>query len=479
MLFNSWQFAFFFPVVALLVLFGPPRSKLLVLFFASCIFYMAFAPAYIVLVFITIGVDYYAALGIERSTGRARKGFLALGVIVPLLSLGFFKYWQFLFENYVALTGWLGWATPDFFLQVLLPIGISFYTFQTLSYLIEVYHGRQKAERNLLVFSTFILFFPQLVAGPIERPQHLLPQFHKNPSFDFDRITSGLRRMALGFFKKLVVADQLALYVNDVYASPEQYNGTQLTLATVFFAYQIYCDFSGYSDIAVGAARIMGFDLMQNFRAPYHSASVGEFWQRWHISLSTWFRDYVYIPLGGNRSGMTRWIVAILITFGVSGLWHGANWTFVLWGILNGLYLLVGTVTKKVRDRSWKAIAPRGSPKIRRGVGIVTTFLLTCVAWTFFRSDSIHEAHYILTHFWTDWDLSAIRTPNFLLRQLPFAIGGILAVEIIQLVQYRIGWGQLAMKLPTPARWTCYLIFVICTVLFGTFREAQFIYFQF
>lgn len=479
MLFNSWQFAFFFPIVAVLFLFGPPRIRLPLLFLASCTFYMAFAPAYIVLVFITIVVDYYAALGIERCKGRDRKTYLALGIIVPLLFLGFFKYWQFLFDNYVTLTSWIGWDSPDFFLKVLLPIGISFYTFQTLSYLIEVYHGRQKAERNLLVFSTFILFFPQLVAGPIERPQHLLPQFRKPRGFDYERTASGLRRMALGFFKKLVVADHLALYVNDVYAAPEQYNGLQLTLATVFFAYQIYCDFSGYSDIAVGAARIMGFDLMQNFRAPYHSASVGEFWQRWHISLSTWFRDYVYIPLGGNRNGLYRWIVAILVTFGVSGLWHGASWTFVMWGLLNGAYLLVGTATKKIRDRLWKAFGLEKTPIIRRGMGIAITFLLTLAAWTFFRASTIQDALYILSHFYQDWDFSKVSTSNFLLRQLPFAIGGILAIELIHVVQYRHGWGQFVKPLPTLLRWTAYIAFVLSTILFGVFRDSQFIYFQF
>ena len=479
MLFNSLQFAIFFPVVALLVLLGPPRCKLPVLFLSSCIFYMAFAPVYIGLVFITIGVDYYAALGIERSDGRSRRWYLGLGVVVPLLFLAFFKYWSFLFDSLASITASVGWRLPDFTLTILLPIGISFYTFQTWSYLFEVYHGRQKAERDLLVFSSFILFFPQLVAGPIERPQHLLPQFRQSHTFNYDLITSGLRRIALGFFKKLVVADHLAIYVNDIYGAPEQSNGLQLTLATVFFAYQIYCDFSGYSDIAVGCARVMGFDLTQNFRAPYHSASIGEFWQRWHISLSTWFRDYVYIPLGGSRRGLPRWIIAILITFGVSGLWHGASWTFVVWGLLNGFYLLAGVATKPIRNRAWEVLGLKKAIWFRRILGIMVTFLLTCLAWIFFRAASIGDAVYILTHFWQDWDFYSIKTPNFLLREFPIALGGIIAIEGIQLVQYRIGWGQLVSKLPTALRWALYIIFVLGVILFGVFRDAQFIYFQF
>ncbi len=479
MLFNSLQFAVFFPIVAMLVLFGPPRAKLPILFLASCVFYMAFAPAYIALVGVTILVDYAAARGIEGSKGNPRKVWLGVGVAIPCLLLAFFKYWQFIFENYVAFTGVIGWDAPDFFLRVLLPIGISFYTFQTLGYLIEVYHGRQRAERNLLVFSTFILFFPQLVAGPIERPQALLPQLRQAHTFDYGRVTSGLRRMALGFFKKLVVADQLALYVNDVYAAPQSHNGLQLTLATFFFAYQIYCDFSGYSDIAIGGARIMGFRLMENFRAPYHAASVGEFWQRWHISLSTWFRDYVYIPLGGSRVRTPRWAVNIVITFGLSGLWHGASWTFVIWGFLHGFCLLMSVWTRPLRNLGWASIGLGEGAWIRRSVGIVMTFGLVSIGWVFFRAGSLGDAIHILTHLGRGWDFGNVSTPNFLLRQFPFAVAGILAVEAIHLVQFGPGWGRIAMRLPTSLRWAACIGFVLVTILFGAYRESQFIYFQF
>src|SRR5215467_13470715 len=326
MLFNSLEFAIFFPIVATMYFILPQRLQTPHLLVSSCIFYMAFIPAYIVILALTIAIDYTAGIYLGKVAGRARSWLLAASVIATCLVLFAFKYLSFFTNNAIGLVGLFGWQLSGPSIEIILPIGLSFHTFQSLSYVVEVYRGRQKAERNFVTYATYVMFFPQLVAGPIERPQNLLHQFREKHEFDHERITSGLKRMAWGFFKKLVVADRLALYVNDVYAAPQNFNGLQLSIATFFFAYQIYCDFSGYSDIAIGAARVLGFKLMENFETPYYSKSVSEFWHRWHISLSTWFRDYLYIPLGGSRVPALFWSVNILVTFAISGLWHGANW---------------------------------------------------------------------------------------------------------------------------------------------------------
>ena len=285
--------------------------------------------------------------------------------------------------------------------------------------------------------------------------------------------------MAWGFFKKLVIADRLALYVNDVYGAPANFNGLQLTLATVFFAYQIYCDFSGYSDIALGSARILGFRMMTNFNDPYASGSIAEFWKRWHISLSTWFRDYLYIPLGGNRVGKVRHQINLLVTFTVSGLWHGANWTYILWGALNGLYLMIGALTTTIRDGFFDRIGlPRGT--VIRGMLMVgTTFTLTCFAWILFRARNLEDAWYIFTHLHQGWDLGAISTPRFLLRQLPVAVMAIIVLEVIQWLNRRPEWVAQLPRVPTIVRWPAYATAVVAIILLGVFRDNQFIYFQF
>jgi len=287
MLFNSLEFAIFLPVVVVLYFLTPYRARTLLVLLASCAFYMAFIPAYILILATTIGIDYAAGLWLERTTGNARRALLIVSIVATCAVLFVFKYFNFFIDSFVASARAFGWDVDGPAVSIILPIGLSFHTFQSLSYVIEVYNRRQKAECDFITYATYVMFFPQLVAGPIERPQNLLHQFHEIHSFDYERITSGLKRMAWGFFKKLVIADRLALYVNDVYASPQNFNGLQLTIATVFFAYQIYCDFSGYSDIAIGSARVLGFRLMENFRTPYHSASISEFWRRWHISLSS------------------------------------------------------------------------------------------------------------------------------------------------------------------------------------------------
>ncbi len=479
MLFNSLQFAIFFPIVVGAYFCLPQRWRVLWLLAASCVFYMAFIPAYILILAVTILIDYFAGIYLERVQPKHKKLLLWISILSTCTVLFIFKYYDFFIDSGVAMAGLFGVHLSRATASIILPIGLSFHTFQSLSYVIEVYRGKQKAEHNFITYATYVMFFPQLVAGPIERPQNLLHQFYEHHDFNYENVTAGLKRMAWGFFKKLVVADRLALYVNDVYARPAAYNGLQLTIATFFFAYQIYCDFSGYSDIAIGAAQVMGFRLMENFRTPYYSLSISEFWRRWHISLSTWFKDYVYIPMGGNRVSEKRHIFNLLVTFTVSGLWHGANWTFVIWGALNGLYLVIGSYTKDGRDRLFRAIGIRDESLVRRSFMLVSTFVLTCIAWIVFRAKNFGDAMWVFTHLAKDWDIHHIATPQFMMRQFPVAIGAILALEIGQRLAGSFPVPRLLGNLSTPARWAVYASFVLAVVMFGVYRKMQFIYFQF
>jgi len=480
MLFNSIGFAIFFPVVAVIFFLLPQRWRVHWLLAASCFFYMAFIPAYILILLVTILIDYFAGIYLERvEDPQKKKALLWLSILSTCTVLFIFKYFGFFTGSFVGLAGLAGWHLSRPALSIILPIGLSFHTFQSLSYVVEVYRGNQKAEHNFIVYATYVMFFPQLVAGPIERPQNLLHQFREWHAFHYDDITSGLKRMAWGFFKKLVVADRLALYVNDVYSAPRNFNGLQLTLATFFFAYQIYCDFSGYTDIALGTAQVLGFRLMENFETPYYSLSVSEFWRRWHISLSTWFRDYLYIPLGGNRVSKQRHIANLLFTFCLSGLWHGANWTYVFWGFLNGLYLVIGWLTKDWRTRLWEGIGLHEGTIARKTIMLCTTFLLICTAWIVFRARSMSDAAYVFTHLTTGWDFHKIATEQFLLRQLPVAIAAIIALEIGQLWNRVVSVPSFVGNFPTPARWALYAGFVMTVVMFGVYKQMQFIYFQF
>jgi D-alanyl-lipoteichoic acid acyltransferase DltB (MBOAT superfamily) len=480
MLFNSIEFAIFFPIAVTVYFLIAQRWRVHWLLAASCVFYMAFIPVYILILVVTILIDYVAGIYLERVQDPAKKKLLLwVSILSTCTVLFIFKYFDFFTGSFVGFAALLGWHLPRPVIAIILPIGLSFHTFQSLSYVVEVYRGNQKAEHNFIVYATYVMFFPQLVAGPIERPQNLLHQFWERHSFDYVRVTSGLRRMAWGFFKKIVVADRLALYVNDVYGAPQNFNGLQLTLATFFFAYQIYCDFSGYSDIALGAAEVLGFRLMENFRTPYYSLSISEFWRRWHISLSTWFKDYLYIPLGGNRVSKSRHILNLLITFTVSGLWHGANWTYVIWGFLNGLYLVVGWLTKDWRTRIFDSIGLKESSFVRKSLMLLSTFTLTCVAWIVFRAKNMSDAMYVFTHLTKGWNFHQIATEQFLLRQLPVAFAAILALEMGQLLSNRISVPGVLQKLPVGGRWALYAGFVMAVVMFGVYKQAQFIYFQF
>ncbi|MEO5904998.1 MAG: MBOAT family O-acyltransferase [Gemmatimonadaceae bacterium] len=397
MLFNSFTFLIFFPVVATIHFVVPQRWRWAWLLAASCYFYMAFIPVYILILFFTIGIDYAAGILIENAQGRQRKWYLVMSIIANVGVLAVFKYFNFLNANIHSIAGVFHWPYGIPPLNIILPIGLSFHTFQAMSYTIEVYRGNQKAERHLGIYALYVMFFPQLVAGPIERPQNLLHQFYEKHEVDYDRITSGLKRMAWGLFMKVVIADRLARYVNVVYNEPTSFLGLTTIIATVFFAFQIYCDFAGYSHMAIGAAEVMGFKLMRNFDRPYLSRSISEFWSRWHISLSSWFRDYVYIPLGGSRVARPRWYYNLFITFLLSGLWHGANWTFVIWGALNGFYLIASLMTVDLRASITRAAGLAERPALHNAVRILVTFGLTTFAWIFFRANNLSDALHVIS----------------------------------------------------------------------------------
>ena len=379
MLFNSLHFIYFFTAVTAIYFAIGQKYRWQLLLAASCYFYMAFLPIYILILGFTILIDYFAGIYIEKSIGKRRKVFLIVSLIANIGVLAIFKYFNFLNGNLSFFLNSLGYHNSIPNLSILLPIGLSFHTFQAMSYTIEVYRGRQKAEKHFGIYSLYVMFYPQLVAGPIERPQNMLHQFYEDHSFEYSRVTSGLKLMAWGFFKKIVIADRLALVVNTVYNNSAIYQGFPLVMATFFFAFQIYCDFSGYSDIAIGAAEVMGFKFMKNFNRPYFSQSIAEFWRRWHISLSTWFRDYVYFSLGGSKVKNLRLCFNIVITFLISGLWHGANWTYIIWGGLNGLLLIIETMFSKLMGKKEKVPTTTSLQYFIKIVKWFFTFNLICM----------------------------------------------------------------------------------------------------
>lgn len=477
MLFNSSEFAIFFPMVTAAFFLLPHRFRWPFLLAASYYFYMCWKPGYIVLILITTGVDYATGLLIGGAgTQRARRRYLVASLTTNLALLGFFKYYGFfndILRDTLAMAGIdLGLPPSPF----LLPVGISFYTFQSLSYIFEVYRGRQVPERHFGRFALYVAFYPQLVAGPIERPQNLLPQFSRVHAFDYDRVTNGLKMMAWGMFKKVVVADRLAQFVDEIYAAPAEHGGHALSIATVFFAFQIFCDFSGYSDIAVGAANVMGFDLMKNFRRPYFASSVADFWRRWHISLSSWFRDYVYIPLGGSRVGRTRWCANILIVFLASGLWHGADWKFVAWGALHGLYIVSGRILQPARNRIASLTGLNRMPMLKQAFSMLFTFCLVCYAWIFFRANSMSDALYISSHLFSGWSQGAdiFSQPDFTL-----SISLIALLLFGQMISSHEDIFVRLSRRPILIRWAAYAALIWCIVILGVFRHKEFIYFTF
>ena len=487
MLFNSGQFLVFFPVVCALYFALPHRYRWLWLLLASCYFYMAFIPAYLLILLGVIAIDFTAGLLIEKSQGRRRRALLVISLISNLGLLGIFKYFNFANGNLASLAALIDWNYPIQGLEIVLPIGLSFHTFQSMSYTIEVYRGRQPAERHLGIFALYVMFFPQLVAGPIERPQNLLPQLHAPHAFEYQRVTDGLKLMVWGLFKKVVIADRLALLVDQVYNAPTRYEGPSLVVATIFFAYQIYCDFSGYSDMAIGVAKVLGIDLMKNFNRPYAAGSIADFWRRWHISLSTWFRDYVYIPLGGNRVGRGRWQLNLLVTFLLSGLWHGANWTFVLWGALHGFFLVAANLTAESRARLGARLGAQRFPRLLHALQVTGTFALVCFAWIFFRAVSLSDALYVVSHLFTGYDAlldqAALSAMVVSWGLSPKELGvAACAVGLLEGVQWLQAHGGVAARVrvrPAWFRWAVYYALIFVILVFGIFAQSKFIYFQF
>lgn len=508
MLFNSTHFLLFFPVVTTFYFLLPHRFRWGLLLAASCYFYMAFIPKYIFILFVTITVDYFAGIGLESAQGSKKKWILLASILANVGMLGFFKYFNFANENITAFANFIGWNYPIENLSIILPIGLSFHTFQSLSYTIEVYRGHQKAERHYGYLALYVLFYPQLVAGPIERPQNILHQLHEEHRFEYQRVTDGLKWMAWGMFKKVVIADRMALFVNPIYDSPTGHGGPALVFATLAFAIQIYCDFSGYSDIALGSAQVMGIKLMKNFQHPYFAKSISEFWRRWHVSLSTWFRDYVYIPLGGNRAGARRTAINLFITFLLSGLWHGANWTFVIWGALHGAYIILN----HWMEPRWTRLRDSGFTKrfgsTLSGASLLSTFGLVCFAWIFFRASTLPDAFYIVTHLFSGWpdfvrQTSSLAQESFhsgfwgLVNGLFASLNGItdltrseimlsvLALVLLIYIEIKQHSGdfmaQLNLKHPA-VRYVGYSLLIVIILALGTSYtgvEQAFIYFQF
>ena len=406
MLFNSFAFLIFFPIAALLFYIIPHKFRWIVLLIASYYFYMSWDVYLVFLILGTTVLSYVAGLLIEKTNRKIiKKTAMIVAVAGSLTVLFFFKYFDFLSLSISSALRKFGLPANDFTFNLILPVGISFYTFQTLSYVIDVYKGKISAERHFGYYAVFVSFFPQLVAGPIERPENLLPQLKTKQTLRSENLFIGIKFMVVGFFKKVVIADTVGIAVNAVYNNPSDSNGFGVLLATVLFAVQILCDFDGYTNIAIGAAKMFGYDLMQNFKNPYSARSIKEFWGRWHISLSTWFRDYVYIPLGGNRCKKARHLFNLFATFVLSGLWHGANWTFVVWGALHGFYQIVGNLTGNFRKRIREKTGMENSailPLLQKFI----TFVLVCFAWIFFRANSIGDSGILLQKLFTDWSFS-------------------------------------------------------------------------
>ncbi|HVN26452.1 MAG TPA: MBOAT family O-acyltransferase [Candidatus Paceibacterota bacterium] len=492
MLFDSLGFLAFFPIVVILYYLLPHRFRWALLLAASCYFYMAFIPYYILILLYLIVIDFAAGIMIERTAGRRRKVFLIVSLVANIGTLFFFKYFNFFNANVAHLAALIHWNYSIRALQIALPLGLSFHTFQSLSYVLEVYYGRQPAERNLGTYALFVMFFPQLVAGPIERPQQLLPQLHAEHPFEEQNLTEGLRVMLWGFFKKLVVADTAGVFVDAIYKNLHAANGPTLAVTAVVFAFQLYADFSGYSDIARGSARVFGITLVNNFDAPYFSRSIADFWRRWHISLSNWFRDYFYYPLALAWTKRTKvgLFAALFVTFFVIGLWHGAGWTFVLFGCTFGLYSAMGLMTKKLRARAIDAVGLSRAPRLLAILQTLVTFGLVCIGFVFFRAQSLRDAAYFLGHLANGWGAAASlhfwRTlayvpiaaglKNSQFYALPISIIVMLGGEYLQR-EYRILDRLTAGT--ALARWSAYYALVAWILAFGYFRQVTFIYFQF
>lgn len=468
MLFNSLEFLIFFPIVTLLFFLLPHSLRWVHLLIASCIFYMYFIPQYILILLLTIIIDYYAGILIERTDNEKKKRkYLKISIISTCLVLFIFKYFDFFNQNMLYLSQTFGFYYPEKIVKFILPIGLSFHTFQSLSYVIEVYQGNQKAEKHFGIYSLYVMFYPQLVTGPIERPQNLLVQLREEKFWSYQYFAQGLRLILFGLFIKMVVADNLAIYVDEIYANPAKYNSLSIAVGLFFYSFQIYCDFFGYSTIAIGCAKAMGYDLMDNFKNPYLSKSIGEFWQRWHISLSTWFRDYVYLPLGGNRVKQLLWIRNIMVVFILSGIWHGANWTFIIWGFAHGFVYISETFinrwfkTKSIDNHFLKFL------------NIVKTFLLATLIWVLFRATSILQVKEIFNSLFQNFNLK----DNLVIDKKVWLFLG--SFIILDTFLFNSRFDKWCEQRPVWLRWAIYSIMLFTIIAFSSVNNFPFIYFQF
>ncbi len=492
MSFNSLHFLVFFPIVVAIYFRIDHKYRWIFLLAGSYYFYMCWEPEYALLIMFSTVMTYYTGIKIADAESRkTKKNYLVLNLAANLSVLFLFKYFNFFSDSFSSFFSFMdiSYRLPE--LRLLLPVGISFYTFQALSYTVDVYRGEKSPENHFGYLALYISFFPQLVAGPIERSTRLLPQFYIRQNFIPQRVISGLQLMMWGLFKKVVVADRLAAIVNQVYNKPDQFPGILGLFATYLFSFQILCDFSGYSDIAIGAARVFGISLMDNFKQPYFSKSIGEFWRRWHISLSTWFKDYMYFPLGGSRVGIWRWYYNIMLVFIISGLWHGASWNFVLWGALHGFYLLFGRTSEKWRISIANKLRVGNFPRFHNILRVLITYHLVLVGWIFFRANSFSDAIYIFKHMFSGLGLFLYhindlgKGANLLgglhttWAEILLAICGILSVLSVDFFQGRIDFRSAFMRAPSLIQCFYYYLMVAIILVFGVFEKNQFIYFQF
>lgn len=490
MLFDSFSFLIFFPVVAIVYYLLPEKMRIFWLLAAGCYFYMYFVPSFILILFSLITIDFFLALIIQKSSTH-RRAALWMSLAANLGVLFFFKYFNFFNANVSQVAELLHWNYSYTLLSVLLPLGLSFHIFQSLSYLIDVYLGKFTPERNYWVYALYVMFFPQLLAGPIERPAHLLPQFHQEHPWNEERVTRGLERMGIGFFKKLVIADRIAPLVSHVYGTLP-HDGPTLIITAILFSYQLYCDFSGYSDIAVGAALVLNYDIMENFNRPYSATSIADFWRRWHISLSSWFRDYLFTPLGFILGRYGSWGVyaAVLVTFALMGLWHGAQWTYVVMGILFGLYIVIGMLTRRVRQAVVTFVGLDRLPRLHHILQVLFTFALVTLTWIFFRADTIPQAIDIVSHLGNN--ISAVFSFQYIHYSLitygNLRTGGwafvtivcaILALEALQYMQAAFNTPYVAERYGPKVRLVWWWVLLAGTLWFGNFGTTPFIYFQF
>ena len=482
MLFNSLNFAIFLPIVFILYWFatkGKLRLQNILLLVSSYFFYACWDWRFMFLLIFSTLLDYFTGIKIYEATNKKEKSFwLWTSIIVNLGFLGVFKYYNFFASSLANGLQILGFKANLGSLQLILPVGISFYTFHGLSYVIDLYKNRIKPERNFIDYSVFVSFFPLLVAGPIERATHLLPQILKKREFDYAKAVDGLRQILWGLFKKIVIADNCAAYANTIFNNSEDYSGSTLVLGAIFFTFQIYCDFSGYSDMALGTARLFGIDLLRNFAFPYFSRDIAEFWRRWHISLSSWFKDYLYIPLGGSKGGTWMKIRNTFIIFIVSGFWHGANWTFIVWGFLNALYIMPSIIFNTNRNNIDIVAKGKYLPTIKEFFSIGITFGLTVFAWIFFRATNVTHA---FTYIADIFSRSLFTIPNFI------GIGKSVPIIFLIIIFFIIEWlgreqqyalANLGTKWNKSLRWIMYYAVILVIYLYAG-SEQQFIYFQF